>query len=58
MVKKENDYEKYLMKSKIDTNDKLPLGKSVSFSTTTVIIRSFFEKYGKYYPNFFRQIFA
>ena len=47
--KKEIYYGKDFMKTKIDTNDELPLNKSVNFPTMTIIIRSAFEEDGKYY---------
>ena len=47
--KKEIYYGKDFMKTKIDTNDELPLNKSVNFPTMTIIIRSTFEEDRKYY---------
>ena len=37
------------MKTKIDTDDELPLNKLVNFPTMAIIIRSAFEEDGKYY---------
>ena len=44
------EYDKDYMKIKFDSDDDLPLNKVVKFYDLTVIIRSIFEKDGKYYP--------
>ena len=41
------------MKTKFDTDGDLPLKKVMKFYDLTVIIRSIFEKDGKYYPQIF-----
>ena len=41
------------MKIKFDSDDNLPLNKMLKFSILTIIIRSVFEKDGKYYPQMF-----
>ena len=41
------------MKIEFDSNDNLPLNKMLKFSVLTIIIRSFFEKDGKCYPQIF-----
>ena len=41
------------MKIKFDSDDNLPLNKILKFRVLTIIIRSVFEKYGKYYPLIF-----
>ena len=41
------------MKIKFDSDDDLPLNKVMKFYGLTVIIRSIFEKDGKYYPQIF-----
>ena len=41
------------MKIKFITDDDILLNKQLYFSTITVIIRSIFEKEGKYYPQSF-----
>ena len=46
-------YDKYFMKTKVDSSDNIPLNKLLSFPAITVIIRNSFEKDGKYYPNIF-----
>ena len=56
-VKKINDndseYDKGYMKIKFNTYDDIPLNKRLYFPTVTVIIRCMFEKYSKYYPQFY-----
>ena len=46
-------YDKDYMKIKFDSDDNLPLNKMLKFSVLTIIIRSVFEKDGKYYPQIF-----
>ena len=47
---KENDYRKYYMKFKFNSDDDLPLKKPLKFHAMTIIIRSAFEEDGKLYP--------
>ena len=47
------EYDKDYMKIKFDSDDNLPLNKILKFSVLTIIIRSVFEKDGKYYPQIF-----
>ena len=57
IVKIHNDlgreYDKDYMKIKFDSDEDLPLNKVMRLYELTVIIRSIFEKYGKYYPQMF-----
>ena len=41
------------MTIKFDSDDNLPLNKVLKFHTVTIIIRSVFERDGKYYPQIF-----
>ena len=41
------------MKIKFDSDDNLPLNKLLKFYALTIIIRSIFERDGKYYPQIF-----
>ena len=50
---KENDYGKDYMKIKFTFDDDLPLNKPLKFNAMTVIIRSVFEKDGKFYPQLY-----
>ena len=47
------DYEKDCMKIKFNSDDDLPLNKSLKFHNMTIIIRSVFEEDGKPYPKVF-----
>ena len=46
-------YDKDYMNIKIDSDDNLPLNKVIKFHAVIIIIRSVFEKDGKYYPQIF-----
>ena len=52
MVLKKNDYEKDYTKTKLNSDDNLPLNKSLKFHIMT-IVRSVFEEDGKLYPQIF-----
>ena len=41
------------MKIKFISDDNLPLNKTLQLHNLTVVVRSFFEEYGKYYPQVF-----
>ena len=41
------------MKTKFNSDDKLPLNKPLKFHLMTITIRSFFEEDGKLYPKVF-----
>ena len=47
------DYEKYYMKIKFNSDDDLPLNKSLKFTLMTITIRCVFEENGKLYPQVF-----
>ena len=36
-----------------DSDDDLPLNKSINFPTVTIIVRSVFEEDGKFYPQIY-----
>ena len=50
---KKGQYEKDFMKMKFNSDDNLPLNKMIKLHMLTVIVRSVFEKNGKYYPQVF-----
>ena len=50
VVAGECDYEKDYMKIKFNSDDNIPLNKSLKFHMMTIIIRSVFEEDGKLYP--------
>ena len=47
------DYEKDYMKIKFNSDDDLPLNKSLKFNLMTITIRCVFEENGKLYPQVF-----
>ena len=47
---KPSEYRKDLMKINFNSDDKLPLNKTLKLHNLTVISRSAFEEDGKYYP--------
>ena len=49
----ECDYEKDYMKIKFNSDDDLPLNKSLKFTLMTITIRCVFEEDGKLYPQVF-----
>ena len=49
----ECDYEKDYMKIKFNSDDDLPLNKSLKFTLMTITIRCVFEENGKLYPQVF-----
>ena len=46
-------YEKEYMKIKFDSDDDLPLNKSLKFHLMTITIKQIFEEDGKLYPQVF-----
>ena len=59
IIKKLNDssqpmkYDDNYMKIKFNTDDNIPLNKTIYFPTITIITRSVTQKDGKYYPQRF-----
>ena len=49
----ECEYEKDCMKMKFNSDDDLPLNKSLKFRLMTITIRNVFEEDGKLYPQVF-----
>ena len=47
------EYDKDFMKIKFNSDDNLPLNKTLKLHNMTIIIRSVFEEDGKYYPQIF-----
>ena len=44
------EYDKDFMKIKFNSDDNLPLTKTLKLHNITVVIRSIFEEHGKFYP--------
>ena len=47
------DYDENYIKIKFDSDDELPLNKTIEFPTITIVVRVFFLKNIKYYPQVF-----
>ena len=47
------EYNKDYMKIKFESNNIFPIDKDVNVYTAAIIIRAFFSKDGKYYPQLF-----
>ena len=50
---KPGEYVKDFMKIKFNSDDNLPLNKTLKLHNMTIIIRSVLEKDGKFYPQVF-----
>ena len=50
---KSGEYEKDYTKIKFNSDDDLPLNKTLKLRILTIIVRSVFEEDGKYYPQVF-----
>ena len=59
MIEKVNntpsEYGKYFMKIKFNSDDNLPLNKTLRLCNLTIIVRSVFQEDNKYYPQVFSQ---
>ena len=47
---KKAEYDQDFMKIKFDTDDNLPINKTLKFHNTAIFIKSVFEEHGKFYP--------
>ena len=47
------EYRKGYMKIKFNSDDNLPLNKILKLHNLTIVVRSVFQKDGKYYPQVF-----
>ena len=50
ITKKSDDYEEKYMKITFNTDDELPLNKTIEFPTTITVVRVVFHENNKYYP--------
>ena len=53
MVIKKLSMGKIFKKIRLESNDDLPMNKPVKLHLLTIIIRSVFSEYGKFYPQLF-----
>ena len=54
LITKDSDvYDKKYLKIKFDSDDELPLNKSVAIPGMIIVVRDVFHKNNKYYPQIF-----
>ena len=53
LSKNSDDYDEKCMKIKFNSDDELPLNKTIEIPTMTVVVRAIFLKNNKYYPQIF-----
>ena len=47
------EYDKDFMKMNLNSDDNLPLNKTLKLHNITIVIRSVFEEHSKFYPQFY-----
>ena len=50
MTKNSDDYDEKYMKTKFDSDDELPLNKTVEIPSMIIVVRAVFHENSKYYP--------
>ena len=53
ITKSVDDYDEKYMKIKIDSDENLPLNKTLEIPLMTLVVRAIFNKNNKYYPQVF-----
>ena len=53
VTKNSVDYDEKCKKVKFNSDDKLPLNKSIEIPTMTIVVWAVFHENNKYYPQFF-----
>ena len=53
MTKKVDDYDENCVKIKFNSNNELPLNKTIEIPSMTIVVRDIFLESNKYYPNVF-----
>ena len=53
ITKKSNDYDERYMKIKFDSDDDLPLYKTIEINITAIVVMAIFLENNKYYPQGF-----
>ena len=51
--KNSDDYDNIYMKIKLNSNDELPLNKTIEIPRMIIVVRSIFHENNKYYPQVF-----
>ena len=53
ITKNSDDYDKKYMKIKFNSDDDLPLNKTIDIHNATIVVRAVFHENNKYYPQVF-----
>ena len=53
ITKNSDDYDETYMKTKFNSDDELPLNKTIEIPIMTIVFRAIFLENNKYYPQFF-----
>ena len=53
ITKNSDDYDEKYMKIKFNSDDELPLNKTIEIPTMTIVVRAVFHENNKYYPQVF-----
>ena len=53
VTKKSDDYDEKYIKIKFDSDDELPLNKTIEISVMKIVVRGIFYEINKYYPQVF-----
>ena len=53
ITKKSDDYDEKYMKIKFNSDDELPLNRTIEIHNATIVLRAVFHENNKYYPQFF-----
>ena len=53
ITKNADDYDEKYMKTKINSDDELPLNKTIEIPSVIIVVRAVFHQNNKYYPQFF-----
>ena len=53
ITKNSDDYDEKYLKIEFDSDDELPLNKTVEIPSTIIVLRAVFHENNKYYPQIF-----
>ena len=53
IIKNSDDYDKKYMKIKFNSDDELPLSKTIEIPSIIIVVRAVFHENNKYYPQDF-----
>ena len=53
VIKKSDDYNEKYMRIKFDTDNKLPLNKTIEIPIIAIVVSAVFHENNKYYPQVF-----